>query len=172
VHFEIRHEFDIPLDALELAVIAPNLVERLATKLAEEKVGIESVAQVFRKLEDDILERTWHYQANVSIPSFAHGYVTRDMCAWDETSTYELARHAGHWTIVPNVKPEWRKYFGASGTYALTALGGGRSERLVSGNIELDVRVVRQVGERLIVNLVKKIFDAEASTLREMATLI
>jgi hypothetical protein len=172
VHFAIRHEFDIPLDALELAVISPNLVERLAARLAEEKVGIESVAQVSRTLEGGVLERTWHYQANVSIPSFAHEYVTRDMCAWDETSTYETARHAGRWAIVPNVKPEWRKYFGASGSYALSALGGGRSERLVAGDIELDVRVVRQVAERLIVNLVKKIFEAEASTLREMATLI
>ena len=35
VHFEIAHEFDIPLDALELAVISPALVDKLGAKVLE-----------------------------------------------------------------------------------------------------------------------------------------
>jgi len=108
----------------------------------------------------------------VRIPPFATPYVTREMCAWDEESVYTMAAHAGRWTIVPNVKREWRRYFASSGTYTIEALGGGRSRRLVAGDLELHVPIVKQLAERLILGEVRKAFDAEAATLRDMATLI
>ena len=118
MHFEIAHEFDIPLDALELAVISPALVDKLGAKL--QKSNIEEIRQKAHDLKNGVLERVWHYQANVKLPAFARGVVTRDMCAWDEESTYDLKRHASTWTIVPNIKPEWRKYFNAAGTYRIS----------------------------------------------------
>ena len=172
MHFEIAHEFDIPLDALELAVVSPTLVQRLDATVRSRAVGIEGITERRHDLRDGVLDRVWHYQANVPLPAFARAYVTREMCAWDEDSVYDMPSHAGRWTITPNVKPEWRKYLAASGTYALEALGGGRSRRVVAGDIELRVRVVRQMAERLIVGEVKKAFEAEAATLREMATLV
>ena len=45
MHFEIAHEFDIPLDALELAVISPNLVDKFGAKVHELGVGIETVTR-------------------------------------------------------------------------------------------------------------------------------
>jgi hypothetical protein len=170
VDFEIAHEFDIPLDALELAVISPSLVEKLGPKLS--KSGIETLKQKAYSLANGVLDRVWHYQANVKIPGFANGYVTREMCAWDEESTYDLKAHASRWTIVPNIKPEWQKFFSASGTYRIVPLGDGRAKRIVCGTLELRVPVVRQVAERMILNEVKKTFEAEAATLRDMATLI
>jgi hypothetical protein len=172
VHFDIAHEFDIPLDALELAVISPSLVDKFDAKVQKLGVGIEKITENRRKLADGVLERVWNYQANIRIPQFASGYITREMCAWEERSVYEMSRHSGRWTIVPNVKPEWQKYFTSSGTYAIEGLGGGRSRRVVKGNLQLHVRVVRRVAERLIVAEVKKAFEAEAATLRDMATLI
>lgn len=172
MHFEIAHEFDIPLDALELAVISPRLIDKLDGTVRDRAVGIEKITERRHALKDGVLDRVWHYQANVRLPQFARGYVTRDMCAWDEQSVYEMRRHQGRWKIVPNVKPEWQKYFAASGTYVVEALGGGRSRRVVAGDIELRVRIVRQMAERLIVGEVKKAFEAEAATLRDMATLI
>jgi hypothetical protein len=170
VRFEIAHEFDIPLDALELAVISPSLVDKLTPKLV--KSGIEAIEQKAYELKDGVLDRIWHYQANVRIPAFAKGYVTREMCAWDEKSTYDLKKHKSTWTIAPNIKPEWQKYFAASGTYEIVSLGNGRAKRVVQGELELKVAIVRQVAERMIVNEVKKTFEAEAATLRDMATLV
>lgn len=168
MQFEVVHEFDIPLDALELAVISPNLFQELSKRLH----SIESVSQKEHVLTDSCLERLWSYRANVKIPSFATKYVTPEMCAWDEKSTYDIKKHVSEWTILPHVKPEWRKMFSAKGTYTLAQLGSGRTRRTVSGSIELRVPLVRQVAEKLIVGEVRKTFDAEAETLRELATLV
>ena len=168
MNFEVIHEFDIPLDALELAVISPNLFQQLSHRLS----GIESVQQKEHVLKEGRLERLWSYRANVRIPAFATRYVTPEMCAWDEKSTYDIKRHSSEWTILPHVKPEWRKMFAAKGTYTLSQLVSGRTRRTVSGSVELRVPLVRQVAEKLIVGEVKKTFDAEAETLRELATLV
>jgi hypothetical protein len=167
VQFEVVHEFDIPLDALELAVISPNLFQELSKRLH----SIESVSQKEHVLTDARLERLWSYRANVKIPAFATKYVTPEMCAWDEKSTYDIKRHASEWTILPHVKPEWRKLFTAKGTYTLLQLDSGRTRRTVIGNLELRVPLVRPVAEKLILGEVRKTFDAEAETLRELATL-
>ena len=167
VHFEIAHEFDIPLDAVELAVLSPSLVEKLTPKLS----NIQSVAQREYVFEGGLLTRTWHYQANVKVPEFAQRYVTPEMCAWEERSVYNLKTHTSEWHIVPSVKPEWQKYFDAKGTYSLTKLAEGRTLRVVRGELNLNVAYVRQVAERMIVNEVKKTFEAEAATLRDLATL-
>ena len=168
MRFEIAHEFDIPRDAVELAVISPDLATRMAPRLN----GIEHVEQREHALKNGVLERVWSYQANVKLPAFAARYVTREMCAWDERSTYELRRHASSWTIVPRVKPAWRKFFDASGTYELISLGEARTRRIVRGELELRVSpLFRKVAERMIVGEVRKTFDAEAAVLRDLATL-
>ncbi len=168
MHFEIVHEFEMPLDAVELAVISPSLIDKLASRLP----NVESVAQKQHQLKDGVLERVWSYQANVKIPPFARGYVTREMCAWDQRSTYRIQGHKADWSIIPHVKAEWLKYFSASGTYSLKAANGGTTTRIVEGDIELRVpKVFRQLGERMIISEVKKTFEAEAQTLRDLATL-
>lgn len=168
MHFEITHEFDIPLDALELAVISPSLAQKLAHRLEK----LEAVQQKEHVLNNNRLERVWSYRANVKIPTFAQAYVKPEMMAWDEKTTYDIKKHAAEWTIVPHVKVEWRKYFAASGTYVLTTLASGRTRRTVQGSVDLRVRVLRQTAEKLIVAEVKKTFEAEAEALRELATLV
>jgi hypothetical protein len=42
----------------------------------------------------------------------------------------------------------------------------------VSGSVELRVPLLRQVADKLIVGEVRRIFDAEADTLRDLATLV
>ena len=168
VHFEITHEFDIPLDALELAVISPSLYQKLGQRLP----NIASVQQKEHLLMDDKLERSLSYRASMRLPAFAKAYVTPEMMAWDERSVYDIKKHASEWTIVPRIKPEWRKHFSAQGSYALTQLASGRTRRTVTGTIDLRVPLFRQVAEKLLVSEVRKTFDAEAETLRELATLV
>jgi hypothetical protein len=167
VHFEIVHEFDISLDAIELAVLSPGLIDKLAPRLA----NIERVKQKQHDLKNGKLERVWSYQANVKLPAFAKN-ITREMMAWDEVSTYDLKTHSSSWKIHPHVKREWQKYFAASGSYELVPTKEGHTKRIVKGELTLKVPVVRQMAERMIVNEVKKTFEAEAATLRDLATLV
>ena len=168
MHFEFTHEFDIALDALELAVISPHLAEKLMARLGKSF----DISMREHAVDGDTLTRVLFFQANVKLPAFARGVVTKEMCAWDERSAYSLRTHKATWLVDPNVKPEWKKFFRASGTYALEALDGGRTRRTVEGTLHLNVPVVRQVGERMIVNEIKKTFEAEAATLRDLATLV
>jgi hypothetical protein len=105
------------------------------------------------------------------VPDFAKPYVTKEMLSWEERSSYALKTHAAEWTLVANVKPEWQKYFQSHGTYSLVPRGDGCA-RIVRGELDLVVPVVRAVAERLIVSEVKKTFEAEAATLRDLATLV
>jgi len=167
VHFEIVHEFDIPLDALELAVLSPDLIQTLAPLLT----NIETIKQVSHSMEDGVFARVWTYRANVKIPGFARPYITPDMLGWDEQSSYDLKKHRAEWTIVPHVKPAWRKFFASKGTYQLVRKGEG-SARVIEGDLLLKVPLVQQLAERTIMREVKRTFDAEATALRDLATLV
>jgi hypothetical protein len=168
VRFEIVHEFEIPLDAVELAVLSPDLFSKLQSRLP----NMEEVTQKEHHLEAGVLRRVWGYQASVKVPVFAKKVVTREMLSWDERSTYDLKSHEAAWSVEPNVKPEWRKYFQASGTYRLTTMELGRTKRTVEGELALHVPIVQKMGERAILGEVRRMFEAEAETLREMATLV
>ena len=167
MHFEIAHEFDIPLDAIELAVLSPDLSEKLAAKMP----NVESITQKSHELQKNGFHRVWSFQANVKLPRFAKPYITKEMCAWDEETTYDLGAHSSTWTVTPKIKPEWQKYFTASGKYELFALDAGRTKRVVSGDVSLNVKLVKAMAEKLIVSELRKTFDAEADTLRELAQL-
>jgi len=167
VRFEITHEFEIPLDALELAVISPDLFSKFKARLK----SLEEVRQKQHDLVGGVLRRVWAYQANVKVPVFAKKVVSREMLSWDERSTYEIKLHEAAWSVEPNARPEWRKYFHAEGTYKLLPLERGRTRRVVEGELTLRVPVVHKVAERAILGEVRRMFDAEAETLRDMATL-
>ncbi len=165
--FEFRHDFDVAIDVLELAILSPTLIERLAPRLRH----IESVVQTKHQVEGGRLERVWNYQADVRVPAFAKGIVTKEMCAWEEESVYEISSHRATWTIVPNIEPKWQKLFSAKGSYRLAAEGVG-SFRIVEGEVRLDVpRVFSEIALRLIVGEIRKTFEAEAEMLRAISTL-
>jgi hypothetical protein len=167
VHFDIVHEFDIPLDALELAVLSPDLAEKLAGHLP----NMATLTQTEHDLHDGILERVWSFDPSVKVPSFARDYVSQDMLRYEERSTYTLSTHVATWKVVPHVRPEWQKYFRASGTYGLEAIDGGRTRRVVHGDMRLEVPVLGAMVERMILAEVRRVFDAEAKTIRDLATL-
>jgi hypothetical protein len=72
-----------------------------------------------------------------------------------------------------NPKPQYRRYFNAKGTYRLEAAPDGRTRRTVQGYLEISVPVPMLGGivERMALAEVRKTYDAEAETLRRLATL-
>lgn len=163
----IEHEFDAPLDAVELAILSPDLVRKIAAGLT----AIESVTQLEHGVDRGVLKRVWSYRANVPMPAFARGVFSREILAWRESVEYSLKTHASRWTIEPDIKPEWRRYFQSDGVYRLDRAPEGRTRRTVEGTIEIRVALVGHLAERMIANEVRKTFEAEAEALRELATV-
>ena len=165
MRFEITHEFDSPLDAIELAVLSPTLGDMLARSLTM----IESVETLEHSLEDGALRRVLRFQASVPLGIFKGKNVARDAMSWEETWTYRLANHASTWSIAP--KEQWKRFFRSEGTYRLEPMADGRTRRTVVGDLEIRVPMVAGLAERMALVEVRKTYDAEANTLRELATL-
>jgi len=172
VRFEITHEFDAPLDTVELAVLSPDMAVMLSRTLAAQATGaaaIESVETVEHVLEDGALRRVLRFQASAPLAILRGRAISRDALSWCEFSTYRLADHASTWSVEP--KEEWKRYFRGEGTYRLERCVNGRTRRTVVGDLEIRVAVLGRVVERMALAEVRKTYDAEASTLRALATL-
>lgn len=165
MRFSISHELDAPLDAVELAVLSPDLGRLLSEKVAT----LDSVVTIEHALRGGELRRILRFQASAPLPIFKGYDVARDAMCWEEDSRYRLVDHASTWSVAP--KEEWRRYFQSSGTYKLERLPGGRTRRRVDGDLEIRLPVLGAVVERMALAEVRKTYDAEADTLRELASL-
>lgn len=167
MRFEISHDFDAPLDALELAVLSPHLGEKLADALARTK--IESVATIEHDLRDGTLRRVLQFQASAPF-SFLQKYsIPKDAMSWQEHSTYKLAEHSSRWSVHP--KEQYSRYFQSEGVYKLTMLPDGRTRRTVIGELSVNVPLLGGVIERAALAEVRRTYDAEADTLKQLTTL-
>lgn len=168
MHFEISHELDAPVDVIELAFLSPDMGRLLAEALAP---GIESVETVLHEVADGELRRTLRFQASAPLSIFKGVTVAREALCWETFAFYRLADHTSTWEVKP--REQYRRYFRASGTYHLEALAEGRTRRVVAGDLEILVPVPMLGGlvERVALAEVRKTYDAEADTLRKLATL-
>lgn len=164
MRFEIQHEFDAPLDAIELAVISPDLGALLARSLPK----MAAVETIEHRIEDGACHRVIRFQASAPLAIFERARVAREAMAWEEHWTYRLRDHASSWVVEP--RPEYRKYLISEGTYRLEALPDGRTRRIVNGTIGIQVAMVGAIAERMAVAEIRKTYDAEADTLRRLAT--
>lgn len=167
MRFEITHDFDAPLDALELAVLSPLLGEKLGEALAQTK--IESVSTIEHDLKDGTLHRVLQFQASAPFAFLQHHTIPKDAMSWREHSSYRLKDHQSSWSVHP--KEQYSRYFKSKGTYRLTTLPDGRTRRTVNGEFEVNVPLLGGVIERLALAEVRRTYDAEADTLKQLTTL-
>lgn len=166
MRFEITHEFDAPLDAVELAVLSPDLGVLMARALAPLIESIETVEHVIARGE---FRRVLRFQAHAPLAILRDREVARDAMTWEETSVYRLADHASSWSVAP--REQYRRFMRSSGTYQLERAPDGRTKRRVVGELEVKAGVLSRLIERMALNEVRKTYDAEAATLRTLSTL-
>ena len=166
MRFEITHELDAPLDAVELAVLSPDLGGLMARALAPLIESIETVEHVIVRGE---FRRVLRFQANALPAMFRGREVAREAMSWEETSVYRLSEHASNWSVAP--REQYRRYMCSSGTYRLESAPEGRTRRCVIGDIEVKAGVLSRIIERMAIAEVRKTYDAEAQTLRTLSTL-
>lgn len=167
MRFEISHDFDAPLDAVELAVLSPHLGEKLQGALARTK--IESVATIEHDLRDGTLHRVLQFQASAPFAFLKSYTIPKDAMSWQERSVYRLAEHASRWSVHP--KEQYSRFFQSEGVYKLTTLPDGRTRRTVIGDLQVKVPVLGAVIERAALAEVRRTYDAEASSLKQLTTL-
>ena len=165
MRFSICHELDAQLDAVELAVLSPDLGRLLGDRVA----NLDSVVTVKHALCGGELRRVLRFQASAPLPIFKGYDVARDAMCWEEQTTYRLADHSSTWSVAP--KEQWRRYFRSEGIYKLERLPGGRTRRRVEGDIEIRLPVLGAIVERMALAEVRRTYDAEADTLRDLAAL-
>jgi len=171
LRFEIVHEFEIPLDALELAVLSPDLFSKLKTHLA----NMEDVTQKAHSLEKGVLHRVWAFQASVKGPGAGlreqardarNALVGRGIDVRSQVARGRVERLAEREARVEEVLP------GRGQVQALHERAGARRSARSRASSFWRVPIVQKLGERAILGEVRRMFDAEAETLREMATLV
>ena len=150
MHFEISHELDAPLEAIEAAVLSPELGERLGQKLR----SIESVETVEHVVKDGELRRVLRFQASAPLSIFKGQPLAREAMAWHEHVTYRVGDHASTWKV-KTTREQWDRYFASEGTYRLERTADGRTRRVVVGDLSIRVRLVGPVAERLALAEVK-----------------
>lgn len=163
MHFEIAHELDAPLEAVEQAVLSPEL----GALLGEQLRSIDRVETVEHVVENGELRRVLRFHASAPLAIFRGHALADDAMTWHEHVTYRLDEHASRWTV--RTQPRWARYFSSEGTYRLERTSEGRTRRTVVGELDIRVRVLGPVAERLALAEVKKTYDAEAETLRRLA---
>ncbi|HVY47980.1 MAG TPA: DUF2505 family protein, partial [Minicystis sp.] len=134
---------------------------------------VATIDVVEQELARGSFRRELRYQAEAPLPALDRVLrgraIARDMLQWRERFDYALATHAASWQVRP--APAYERYFDAHGTYRLEPREGGRTRRVVEGELVVMVPVLGRVIERIALAEVHKSYDAEAEALRRLAIL-
>ena len=168
MQFQFSHEFEVPLGRVEQAVMSPELPALLGARLR----ALRSIDTLAHQLDDGVLSRVWRFRALRPLPLLRSRRLTPDMLCWDEHWSYRVADHVAEWFVVP--RPEaagdapWRRRFDSAGRYQLLELGARRTRRTVTGGLRVDLSLVGRAVERLALGELRKVYAAEADTLRAL----
>jgi len=171
MRFTIQHELDAPLDAIELAMMSPDLGPMLGHNFD----SLESVQAIEHTLAATTFTRVWRFQARAPLKLLRNYRVSREMMTWDEHSTYQREARRADWCVFPggDTDPQapWRRHFSAEGSYRLDALDGGRTQRTVEGDLSVHLKLIGRMVERIALERLREAYAAEANALRMLCAL-
>lgn len=172
MEFEVSHELDAPMDALELALMSPELASELLARVD----SMQDISVQSSEVSEDVIARTWRFEAKAPLKILAAYDVTREMMIWDEVWEYNRKTHVASFHIVPrpgvDLDANWRKRIQSGGRYQLDPIGDGRTRRTVVGHMDIGLRMVGPMVERLAVSELRKAYAAEAEALLSLCSLV
>ena len=170
--FEVSHEIDAPLDTLELALMSPDLASELQRRVP----SMAAITVQSHEVTDEQIQRTWRFEAKAPLKILSAYDVTREMMIWDEVWDYSRTTHIAEFHIVPrpgvDLDANWRKRIRSGGRYQLDPLSDGRCRRTVVGRMDIDLRMIGPVVERVAVAEMRKAYAAEAEALLSLCSLV
>ena len=166
MRFQIDHDIEAPLEAVEAALLSPDYGPRLGRSLA----SIESLEPLIHDLDDEELVRVWRVQARAPLGILEGFEAAREWLSWEERVRYRLADHRAHWRIVPrgddSPAAPWRRYFAAEGHYQLKALTADRTRRTVTGELMVRIKLLGRLVERAALRELRRAYAAEVAVVR------
>lgn len=165
VHWKTESTLDADPGALLAAALDPATLLEVPRYMP--LVG--SATRVSREeLPDGTVRVTDRYEPGFDPPAFARG-LSREMLGWDLVLTWNLPARAATFVVDPHVPAKWKRYADVKGTYHLEARGGGRTARVLEGDVAILVPLVGPLAERFAVRELTRQFEGEARLLEAHA---
>jgi len=146
VRFRIEQRFTRPLDAVEDALCDPTFVQRMA--------GLPKVGRV-ELLQHEVVGATVHQQVRYAFAGELSAAVRRVVdparLTWVEDSTTDRRTHVSTFRILPD---NYANLLHCHGTFSLTSLGDGASQRVADGDLKVSLPLVAgKVGRAILSGL-------------------
>ena len=155
-----RDEIDAPLGEVERAVLDSSLLPEIVAR-----APMIAEASLVERIEGEHrIVRRVRMRSAITPPLFLR-VVEGDHLEWIEEVAWDRVAHTGRVTITPNLRPERRHLLRCEGTYALMPRGE-RTEREVCITIDVGMRIVGPLVERLVASQLGPQLDAELAALR------
>jgi hypothetical protein len=160
--FEYKHTFDVPVETLIESMFHPDLPPVLTEKMTT----VVSIEVLERQETDRAIERRVKYTPVPMIKKIGTKTITPESMVWIEQSTFDKQRQELTFANVPD-HPKIRAKMTNEGQVTFRDLGGGRSERVMSGTLKIKFPILGRVAEGVISKNAKKMLDEEAAVLAE-----
>jgi len=162
--YRVEHEFPCDATTMLQAMYAADIgaaMLPLMTRITEYEV-------LSREETDGHVRRRTRYLPVPAIRSVGTKAVPPKWMEWIEESDADISRRTGTYSNTPTT-PMIAKRLTNSGEMMFEELPQGRSKRILTGKLRVDVFLLGSIAERLIFAYAREILDEEA---RVMATII
>jgi hypothetical protein len=160
--FEYRHAFDASVDRLTEAMFHPEMTAFLKSRM-KTLVNIEVLERTDAPGE---LKRRVRYVPVPSIKRIGPKVITPESMQWIEQSTFVKTSRTMTFENVPT-HPKVRERMTNTGRIEFKDLGGGHSERIMTGDLKVSFPLLGRIAEGIIEKSAKAIVAEEATLLAE-----
>jgi hypothetical protein len=160
--FEYRHTFEASVDRVIEAMFHPDMTAFLKGRM-KTLVNIEVLE---RTEAPGQLKRRVRYVPVPSIKRIGPKVITPESMQWVEQSTFDRGARKMTFQNVPT-HPKVRARMTNAGQIEFRDPGGGRTERLMSGELKISFPLLGRIAEGIIAKNAQAILDEEATLLAE-----
>lgn len=166
MNFEIKHTFDAPKAKIEEALLSNDYLQFVL-----ENHGVLLEVEVKERSETDReIRRKVRYRPKPVIKSIGPKNVPPEWFAFIEDSTYSKSGHSFAFRNIPTSGKIERMLIN-KGTITFRDLGPNRTERVVAGELKLDLpfllKPLAAIAERVIHSEAVKLLDGEAAVMNK-----
>ncbi len=153
------HYYDLPLEEFLEVVFKHKKEAKDLLKLP----NLKDREELERYEDDSVIRTTVRYYATGFIPPAVRRFVSLEMLSWLEYSTWHKDGLYWDWRVTPHFFSE---FVDCGGRMNLMA-DGARTKRVTEGYLRIKAPVIGELGERVILDHLKRNLDLEVDLFHE-----